>query len=51
MNWVTSGLPLDTHVNSPNDIDSRRVSAGMKNDFLIVVKLDICLKPAARLTR
>ena len=29
MNWVSSDLPLDTHVNSPNDIDSKRVSAGM----------------------
>jgi len=30
MNWVSSPLPLDTHVDSPNRIDSRRVSAGTK---------------------
>ena len=34
MNWVTSHLPLDTHVESPNDIDSRRVSAGKSVSFL-----------------
>ena len=41
MNWVSSPLPLDTHVDSPNKIDSKRVSAGMLISLFGVVMVVI----------
>ena len=41
MNWVSSPLPLDTHVDSPNRIDSRRVSAGMLISLFVIIMVDI----------